>query len=272
MTLDALTPASVHSLWSYPKHLNLLCLTVFSSLRSSLLLVHIFLPNFFLPVNFAFNMLWYSTPWTATHFSNDPLWLTLFVEGVNDHLLDHCQVSSVPHYCGFKEQEIPTSYTVWMVIYWNSNVNILIFWDTDFFLSLAVSSNQNSNKKPLKCFNLHVINIKYMKVSLFEISYRKKWTSLPYSNFLRCTCNSRKDITERRQRKKGEIAVVSIPARYATLCVFTSNLSQFRCFPTKANSMCRIRMVRATVVGDGCLNPAKTKQKCDSFPTKTHNV
>ncbi len=32
-----------------------------SSLRSSLLLVHLFLPKFFLPVNFAFNMLWYST-------------------------------------------------------------------------------------------------------------------------------------------------------------------------------------------------------------------
>ncbi len=104
VTLDELTPASVHSLWSSPKCLNRLCLTVFSSLRSSLLLVHIFLNNFFLPVNFAFNMLWYSTPWTANPFSNDPLWLTLFVEGVNDHLLDHCQVSSVPHYCGFKEQ------------------------------------------------------------------------------------------------------------------------------------------------------------------------
>ncbi len=36
-------------------------LTVFSSLQSSLLLVHLFLPKFFLPVNFAFNMLWYST-------------------------------------------------------------------------------------------------------------------------------------------------------------------------------------------------------------------
>ncbi len=66
--------------------------------------------NFFLPVNFAFNMLWYSTPWTATPFSNDPLWFTLFVEGVNDCLLDHCQVSSVPHYCGFKEQEISGIY------------------------------------------------------------------------------------------------------------------------------------------------------------------
>ncbi len=52
----------------------------------------------------------------------------LFVEGVNVRLLDHCQVSSLPHYCGFKEQEIPRIYTVWMVIYWNSNVNILIFW------------------------------------------------------------------------------------------------------------------------------------------------
>ncbi len=82
--------------------------TVFSSLRSSLLLVQIFLHNFFLPVNFAFNMLWYSTPWTATPFCNDPLWLTLFVEGINDRLLDHCQVSSVPHYCGFKEQVMPT--------------------------------------------------------------------------------------------------------------------------------------------------------------------
>ncbi len=34
-----------------------LCLTVFSSLWSSLLIVHIFLSNFFLPVNFALNML-----------------------------------------------------------------------------------------------------------------------------------------------------------------------------------------------------------------------
>ncbi len=33
VTLDALTPASVHSLWRSPKCLNLLCLTVFSSLH-----------------------------------------------------------------------------------------------------------------------------------------------------------------------------------------------------------------------------------------------
>ncbi len=48
--------------------------------------VHIFLSQFLPSVNLAFNMLWYSTPWTATPFSNDPLWLTLFVEGVNYHL------------------------------------------------------------------------------------------------------------------------------------------------------------------------------------------
>ncbi len=76
----------------------------------------LFLYNFFLPVNFAFNMLWYSTLWTATPFSNDLLWFILFVEGVSDCLLDHCQVSSLPHYCGFKEQEIPGIYTVGMVL------------------------------------------------------------------------------------------------------------------------------------------------------------
>ncbi len=43
--------------------------------------------------------------------------------------------------CGFEEQELLTFYTVWMVIYRNLNVNILIFWDTGFGLSLAVSSN-----------------------------------------------------------------------------------------------------------------------------------
>ncbi len=70
--------------------------------------------------------------------------MTLSVEGVNDRLLDHCQVSSVPHYCGFKEQEIPRIYTVWIVIYWNSNVNILLFWDTYFWHSIAVRSNHKN--------------------------------------------------------------------------------------------------------------------------------
>ncbi len=56
--------------------------------------------------------------------------------------------------------------------------NILIFWDNDFLLSLAVSSN-HKKKKTLMCFTLHVMNLKYMKVSLFEISDN----FLPYSNF-----------------------------------------------------------------------------------------
>ncbi len=38
--------------------------------------------------------------------------LPFFVEGVNVSLLDNFQVSSLPHYCGFKEQEIPGIYTV----------------------------------------------------------------------------------------------------------------------------------------------------------------
>ncbi len=132
-----------------------------------------FPPNFFLTVNFAFNMLWYSTLWTAPPFSNAPLCLTLFVEGVNDRLLDHCQVSSAPHYCAFKEQDIPTIHSVGM-LFIETQVNIQIFWDTDFWLSLAVIIIKIKTKKLLKCYTLHVMNLKYMKVSLFEISYKKE--------------------------------------------------------------------------------------------------
>ncbi len=31
------------------------------------------------------------------------------------------------------KNKIPVIYTAWMVIYCDLNVNILIFWDTDFF-------------------------------------------------------------------------------------------------------------------------------------------
>ncbi len=50
--LDALTSASVHSLWSSPKFLNWFCLTILIRLRFSRLVVHHFLPHFFLPLNF----------------------------------------------------------------------------------------------------------------------------------------------------------------------------------------------------------------------------
>ncbi len=53
---EALTGVWIGVAWQYPQA----C--------SHLLLVHIFLPNLFLPVNFEFNMLWYSTPWTAPPF------------------------------------------------------------------------------------------------------------------------------------------------------------------------------------------------------------
>ncbi len=63
-------------------------LTVFSSLQSSLLLVHIFPTQISsLQSTLLFNMLWYSTLWRAPPFSNDALWRTLFVEGCQDRLL-----------------------------------------------------------------------------------------------------------------------------------------------------------------------------------------
>ncbi len=100
------TPASVHSVWSSPKCLNRLCLTVFSSLRSSLLLVHIFHP--ISSFQSTLHLICFDTALLEQPpFSNAPLWLTLFVEGVNDRLLDHCQVSSVPHYCVSKNKRYP---------------------------------------------------------------------------------------------------------------------------------------------------------------------
>ncbi len=51
VALYALTPASVHSLWSSPKFLNRFCLTILIRLRFSRLVVHLFLPHFFLPLN-----------------------------------------------------------------------------------------------------------------------------------------------------------------------------------------------------------------------------
>ncbi len=183
MTLDALTPASVHSLWSSPKCLNRLCLTVFSSLWSSLLLVHVFLPNFFLPVNFTFNMLWYSTPWTA------PLSVRPSVT-YNDRLLDHGQVSSVPRYCASKEQEDTHNLYCMDVIYWNSNVNIisLIFWDTDFWLSLAVSSTYFFTSNESKIY-----------VSLFKINYKKNFFTIfkffeMYLYILKCKLSIKKTL------------------------------------------------------------------------------
>ncbi len=43
-----------------------------------------------------------------------------------------------------KNKRYPQFIAVWMAIYWNSNVNILIFWDIDVWPSLAVSSNHQN--------------------------------------------------------------------------------------------------------------------------------
>ncbi len=91
---DALTPASVHSLWTSPKFLNRFCLTILIRLRFSRLVVYLF-PSTQLSVN----MLGYSSLWTASFFSNECLCLTLLVKGVNDCLLDNCQISSHRHDC-----------------------------------------------------------------------------------------------------------------------------------------------------------------------------
>ncbi len=127
-------------------------------------------------------MLWYSTPWTAPPFSNDPLWLTLFVEGVNDRLLDHCQVSSVRHYCAFKEQEIPRMYTAWMVIYWISNVNILIFWDIGFLTFISCEVLSSKKKKTFKVFYFTCNESKIYESFTFW-NKLQEWTFSPYSNF-----------------------------------------------------------------------------------------
>ncbi len=102
---EALTSVWISFAWQYSQ-----------ACGHPLLLVHLFYPNS--SFQSTLHLICFDTALCKqpNHFSNDPLWLTLFVEGVNVHLLDHCQVSSLPHYCGFNEQEIPRIYTVWMVI------------------------------------------------------------------------------------------------------------------------------------------------------------
>ncbi len=92
--LDALTPASVHSLWSSPKFLNQFCLT--NHHKAVVLSVGC---ASFSSTQLTFNMLGYSTLWTASFFGNACLSLTLLVKDVNDCLLDNCQISSLPHDC-----------------------------------------------------------------------------------------------------------------------------------------------------------------------------
>ncbi len=61
-----------------------------------LLLVHIFLPNFFFSVNLCIYYALIQHSLNITPFSNYPLWLTLFVEDVNDRLLDQLPSQQCP--------------------------------------------------------------------------------------------------------------------------------------------------------------------------------
>ncbi len=58
-----------------------------------------FSSTLFPSIQLSVNMLGYSTLWTASFFGNECLWLTLLVKGVNDCLLDNCQISSLPRDC-----------------------------------------------------------------------------------------------------------------------------------------------------------------------------
>ncbi len=158
------TPASVHSLWSSPKCFNLRCLTVFSSLRSSLLLVQLFLPNFF---QSTLHLICFDTALCE----QPPLSVMTFcVEGVNDCLLNHCQVSSFPHYCGFKEQDIPRIYTVGMINSW-FYFNIIKIKCTSIKKPWI---NYAEKKKPLRCvpskrWKLHLVEFEInIKLLLFH--------------------------------------------------------------------------------------------------------
>ncbi len=68
----------------------------------------------------------------------------------------------------FQRTRDTTIYTVWMVIYWSSNVNILIFWDTDF--SLAVSSNHQNETKQ-KTFEVFYFTCNEYKI--YEFNFLK---------------------------------------------------------------------------------------------------
>ncbi len=75
VALDALTPASVHSLWSSPKFLNRFCLTILIRLWFSWFGCASFSSTLFPSTQLSVNMLGYSTLWTASFFGNECLWL-----------------------------------------------------------------------------------------------------------------------------------------------------------------------------------------------------
>ncbi len=141
VTLDALTPASVHSLWSSPKCLNQLCLSQAcghpcclctfsypnSSFQSTLHLI-------------CFDTALCKQPHLSVMTLCDlpSLWrVSMFIFWII------AKSAAFPIIVVSKNKRYP-EFILYGWFYWNSNVNILIFWDTDFWLSLAVSSNHQN--------------------------------------------------------------------------------------------------------------------------------
>ncbi len=129
--LDALTPVSVHSLWSSPKFLNWFCLTILIRLRFSRLVVHLFLLHFFLPLNFLLTCL-------DTALCEQLLWQWMFVsyppcEGCQ--WLSSGQLSdqqSSPWLCSLVNQtERP---------FWRLRKHLQVFW-VDYLIGMSPYSN-----------------------------------------------------------------------------------------------------------------------------------
>lgn len=57
------------------------------------------------------------------------------------------------------------------------------------------------------------------------------------------------------------ICYSDLPARYGTVWVVTSNLSLLVGLTVMLNNWCSTRMVRDTVVGEGCRNPGARNEK-----------
>ncbi len=98
------------------------------------------------------NMLGYSTLWTASFFGNDCLWLTLLVKGVNDCLLDNCQISSLPHDCVASEPNWETilkaQETFAGVLSWLAYHHILICWDSELVGFVKCEPKSSQLKEP----------------------------------------------------------------------------------------------------------------------------
>ncbi len=73
------------------------------------------------------NMLGYSTLCTASLFGNECLWLSLLVKGVNDCLLDNCQISSLPNDCVACETILKAQETFAGVLSWLADWHVTIF-------------------------------------------------------------------------------------------------------------------------------------------------